>query len=220
MIDRIQEIDALKDRLFKLSVQEIEDLKSTISNVVKENLGLKENIKLLNKEISVLNKEIKQSHIAINELQKDVSQIEKLVGQVQGQPIVPSESEPQMKDLGGILFPIKEVPEKEIELDDDVDQSISFELENVDNSPLWLKDTPSNHLDSILDGMSLNDKMLFVAELFYNDQDQFDMTMDRIDDMATFEEILQYLRGAFPEWNENSDNVYNFYMTVRRKFVK
>jgi hypothetical protein len=38
--------------------------------------------------------------------------------------------------------------------------------------------------------------------------------------MHNLVETVEYLRERFPHWDEESDEVYRFYMTVRRRFNK
>ncbi len=82
----------------------------------------------------------------------------------------------------------------------------------------WETDIPGSKIDDISDAMSLNDRLFFTRELFSGDDEQFMLTIDRINTTTTFKEVLSDMRVAFPEWNEGSDGVYRFYMVVRRKF--
>lgn len=85
--------------------------------------------------------------------------------------------------------------------------------------PAWMTDMPGLKIDSIQEGVSINDRLFFINELFDSDEDQYELTIERIDGMHSLREVLSEMRETFPEWDENSDAVYRFYMTVRRRFV-
>lgn len=84
----------------------------------------------------------------------------------------------------------------------------------------WEVDIPGPYLDDIWDGIGLNDRMLFLNELFCGNDDDFRETLAALNGMGNLVEAAAYVRERFPEWNEESDEVYRFYMTVRRRFVK
>lgn len=84
----------------------------------------------------------------------------------------------------------------------------------------WEVDIPGPYLEDIWDGIGLNDRMLFLNELFSGNDDAFRETLEALNGMGNLVEATAYVRGRFPEWNEESDEVYRFYMTVRRRFVK
>ncbi len=84
--------------------------------------------------------------------------------------------------------------------------------------PEWMKDIPGPKVDNIHMAITLNDKLYFIKELFKGDEDQFRLTIQRLNEMATLKEALEFSRGAFPEWDEESAAVYRFYMILRRRF--
>ena len=67
----------------------------------------------------------------------------------------------------------------------------------------WEYDYPAEYVENLMESMGINDKLEFVKE---------------IDTMPNFKAIVQFFRQAHPEWDENSETVYRFYMHVRRKF--
>ena len=84
----------------------------------------------------------------------------------------------------------------------------------------WEVDIPGSYLEDIWDGIGLNDRLLFLKELFNGDEIDFSETLDVINEMTTLAEAVEYIRGRYPFWDEESDEVYRFYMTVRRRFNK
>ena len=84
---------------------------------------------------------------------------------------------------------------------------------------LWMTDNPGAPVDDVNDAFSLNDRYLLIRSLFDGNEEQFLLTLERINSCSTFNQALADCRLAFPEWNESSDEVYRFYMAVRRKFI-
>ena len=85
-------------------------------------------------------------------------------------------------------------------------------------------DYPASHIDNIYDGIGINDRYEFVRELFnpngnlHEAELLFKRTVDDLNRLSSFKEVLVYTRARFPQWDEYSDEVYRFYMIVRRKF--
>ncbi len=83
----------------------------------------------------------------------------------------------------------------------------------------WEVDIPGSKINDVISAMTLNDRVVFARVLFDDDQEQMDLTLERINETGSFKEVLFDMRAAFPEWDESSDEVYRFYMMVRRLFV-
>ena len=84
-------------------------------------------------------------------------------------------------------------------------------------SQAWMMDLPGTPRSIIIFGISLNDKLCFIKELFNDDTEQYNLSIDKINSMESMDEVLEYTRTAFPDWDESSSVVYRFYMIVRRK---
>ena len=84
----------------------------------------------------------------------------------------------------------------------------------------WEVDIPGAYIDDIWEGIGLNDRMLFLRELFGGDEDGFREAVERLNGMERLVQATEYIRERYPQWNEESDEVYRFYMTVRRRFNK
>jgi hypothetical protein len=112
---------------------------------------------------------------------------------------------------------IKEPEEDEIEFEF-ISESTPILDAAKGRVPEWMKDIPGPKVDNIHMAITLNDKLYFIKELFKGDEDQFRLTIQRLNEMATLKEALEFSRGAFPEWDEESAAVYRFYMILRRRF--
>lgn len=84
----------------------------------------------------------------------------------------------------------------------------------------WEVDYPAPYIGNIAEGIGFNDRILFLKELFEGDEQLFKRTVMRLNEMETFKEAMEYLQAEFPRWNNLSDEVYRFYMNVRRKLRK
>ena len=127
------------------------------------------------------------------------------------------------------LTEVKKGDSEEIE-NIDVDEMFVLEEDNGESnlfipvidrrsimSQAWMMDLPGTPLSNINFGISLNDKLCFIKELFNDDTEQYNLSIDKINSMESMDEVLEYTRTAFPDWDESSSVVYRFYMIVRRK---
>ena len=90
---------------------------------------------------------------------------------------------------------------------------------------MWQK--KNSRLDTfVYKAISFNDRYVFVRELFNasgelsDAENLFKEVLDDINGMDNFKQVVSYIRKRFPQWDEQSDEVYRFYMAVRRKFNK
>ena len=81
----------------------------------------------------------------------------------------------------------------------------------------WRTAIPGTPVKDIRGAIALNDRVLFINHLFGTDPMAFQDTLNQINQMQTFEEAVNYLATSHPEWDFNSNIVYNFMMAVRRK---
>ena len=124
-----------------------------------------------------------------------------------------------------------ELPEVELEFEFELDDEEFEDKEDDDDSVLvldkvrpdwydWEVDIPGHYIDDIREGIGLNDKILFMRELFGGSVEVFNEAIDDLNGMHNLVETVEYLRDRFPHWDEESDEVYRFYMIVRRRFNK
>ena len=81
----------------------------------------------------------------------------------------------------------------------------------------WRKDMPGPEVKDVRSAISLNDRVMFISTLFRDDSMLFQDVINKINAMATLEKAVQYLKENFPEWDMDSELVYRFMMSVRRK---
>ena len=102
-----------------------------------------------------------------------------------------------------------------------IEEEFEIELleEDVDISePEWMLDEPGPSVDNLSEAITLNDKICFINDLFKGDSEQYYLSVQRLNEFAHFKEALEYTRRAFPHWDEESPEVYRFYMILRRRY--
>ena len=76
-------------------------------------------------------------------------------------------------------------------------------------------------LESIMDGISINHKYMFVQELFDGNNDQFTKAISEVEECDTFDNAVELLVQSYAkenEWDMNSDEVKELLKVVFRKF--
>lgn len=81
----------------------------------------------------------------------------------------------------------------------------------------WRKDMPGPEVKDVRSAISLNDRVMFISTLFRDDSMLFQDVINKLNALTTLEKAVQYLKENFPEWDMDSELVYRFMMSVRRK---
>lgn len=81
----------------------------------------------------------------------------------------------------------------------------------------WRKDMPGPEVKDVRSAISLNDRVMFISTLFRDDSMLFQDVINKINALTTLEKAVLYLKENFPEWDMDSELVYRFMMSVRRK---
>lgn len=81
----------------------------------------------------------------------------------------------------------------------------------------WRNDMPGPEVKDVRSAISLNDRVMFISTLFRDDSMLFQDVINKINALTTLEKAVQYLKENFPEWDMDSELVYRFMISVRRK---
>ena len=73
-------------------------------------------------------------------------------------------------------------------------------------------------INSIWDGIGINDRFLFIRELFSNSSARFETTIAALDKLETIHDAVNYLKMNF-KWNK-SEASQKFLVLVKRRFTK
>ncbi|MDD3033191.1 MAG: hypothetical protein PHT25_01225 [Bacteroidales bacterium] len=142
---------------------------------------------------------------------------------VKSEPVFNKEYKQEVVSRPEIAPQPERVPEPVIIPDDEEEFELFFDQgESIlditrGKGPAWMIDIPGPRLADINDGITLNDKILYINDLFNGDDQQYRLSIQRINEMSSIDEVLDYTRNAFPDWDEGSQATYRFYMNVRRK---
>ena len=89
--------------------------------------------------------------------------------------------------------------------------------ETMADSRPWRTDMPGTPVKDVRSAISLNDRIIFINQLFNEDPVRFQEVISRINLMDDLDQVVEYLSVENPEWNFSSELVYRFMMAVRRK---
>ena len=73
-------------------------------------------------------------------------------------------------------------------------------------------------IKDIFSAINLNDKFLFIKELFNNDAALYQSTIEKLNSAGNFNDAVRYLDGNFT-WDFSETMVQNFLELVRRRFL-
>ena len=90
-------------------------------------------------------------------------------------------------------------------------------IDSMTDRQAWRTDMPGTPVKDIRSAISLNDRILFINMLFGQDPMAFQDALTKINQMASLDEVLDFVVNERPEWDLASETVYRFMMAVRRK---
>ncbi len=89
--------------------------------------------------------------------------------------------------------------------------------EKMEQKEAWRTAMPGAAVKDVRSAISLNDRVLFIRELFGGDAGLFQKAVDDINAMGSLDEMVAYVNERHPGWDLDSDIVYRLMMAVRRK---
>ena len=137
---------------------------------------------------------------------------------VEPEPIAEPEPEPIVEEPAP--EPVRETAPVETEEDlpaeamPEVQETI---IDTMMEKQAWRTDMPGSPVKDVRLAISLHERVLFINHLFSEDPMAFQATINRINASETLEQVVDYVKETFPQWNLDSDLVYRFMMAVRRK---
>lgn len=81
----------------------------------------------------------------------------------------------------------------------------------------WRTDMPGTQVKDIRLAISLHERVLFINHLFAENPMVFQATVNKVNASQSLDEVVEYIKETFPQWDLDSDLVYRFMMAVRRK---
>ena len=128
-------------------------------------------------------------------------------------PVVLAEPAPEVTEPLELQTPVSETPvEEPAKLV--VKEAI---IDAMTEKQAWRTDMPGTQVKDVRLAISLHERVLFINHLFSEDPMAFQATVNKVNASASLEEVVDYVKETFPQWNLESDLVYRFMMAVRRK---
>ena len=141
------------------------------------------------------------------------------------EPLAEAASEPMTEDLPEeILLEdhaaeetapiIVAEPEPEVVVKPLVKEAI---IDAMTEKQAWRTDMPGTQVKDVRLAISLHERVLFINHLFSEDPMAFQTTVNKVNASASLDEVVEYVKETFPQWDLDSELVYRFMMAVRRK---
>jgi len=212
-----------------LTSDEVEIVLTRARNVVKE-------LELLESKVSGNNEPTQvvtslESPLRAEEKQVETEKKEDVIPQFAKEEDISNETKPEVNK--------PEIKEESDKKTDDIDDDSDMELLEVDQETKQktlgesvsaqrslndliggdhTEDAYTNRpLKSIREGISLNDRYLFVRELFENSNDKFNETVETLDRAENIQEAVHFLKSNY-KWNK-SETSQKFLSLVKRRFL-
>ena len=163
--------------------------------------------------LSIRDEEIKKLNLAFAELKRAFADVQLNVSKSFIPNITQSPKKAVLAEEPRHPFSNEDV--EEIELFDDKLPILDSARTSLHS---WKTDMPGPKVADIRSAITLNDKLFFIKELFNNDEEQYRLSIERLNEMGTLDEAVDYIRCAFSEWDEESNGVYRFLMVLRRRY--
>jgi len=119
----------------------------------------------------------------------------------------------ELEEISEPVMVQMEEPVAEV-LAEDVPEAI---IDAMTEKQAWRTDMPGSPVKDVRLAISLHERVLFINHLFSEDPMLFQTTINRINASESLEQVVDYVKETFPQWNLESDLVYRFMMAVRRK---
>ena len=128
-------------------------------------------------------------------------------------PVVLAEPAPEVTEPLELQTPVSETPVEE-PAKPVVKEAI---IDAMTEKQAWRTDMPGTQVKDVRLAISLHERVLFINHLFSEDPMAFQATVNKVNASASLDEVVDYVKETFPQWNLESDLVYRFMMAVRRK---
>lgn len=142
----------------------------------------------------------------ISELKQKIENLDNLVNNLQDNEAISFDTKRETTETVKIVEKVKIV------------ETIKKETLSVsDKRQAWYVDLPGAKVSNLHKAIPLNDRLVFISELFYGESEAFDRAIQAFNNMDTFPEAVDYIKTNFPSWDLSSEIVYRIIMLIRRK---
>ena len=124
--------------------------------------------------------------------------------------------EPVVEDLPeSVEEPVEEPVAEVVEEQKPVVQEAIIDV--MTEKQAWRTDMPGTPVKDVRLAISLHERVLFINHLFSENPMAFQTAVNKVNASESLEQVVEYVKETFPQWNLESDLVYRFMMAVRRK---
>lgn len=144
-------------------------------------------------------------------------------GPIVFEPVVESEEEDLPEEIvleePVVEVPVVEEPVAEESVVEEPAKPAGKEaiIDAMTEKQAWRTDMPGTQVKDVRLAISLHERVLFINHLFAEDPMAFQATVNKVNASQSLDEVVEYVKETFPQWNLDSDLVYRFMMAVRRK---
>jgi hypothetical protein len=118
---------------------------------------------------------------------------------------------------------MREIPKPEILLDEKKEEDETFQKERSLNDVISENKSVETNLgnspiSSLRSSIGLNDRFLFIREIFSNNTDKYNMVIDHLDKLETIQQAVDYLKANLTL--QKNDTSLKFVDLLKRRFTK
>ena len=132
--------------------------------------------------------------------------------EIQQEPV--AETQPEPVPEPAVEKQLDPVAEPEVEKKPVVHEAI---IDVMTEKQAWRTAMPGTPVKDVRLAISLHERVLFINHLFSEDPMAFQTAVNKVNASESLEQVVEYVKETYPQWNLESDLVYRFMMAVRRK---
>lgn len=111
---------------------------------------------------------------------------------------------------------IKASPEKEKQKSEEITRSILNDMYQTQQKET-IADRHEKSIESIKKSLTLNQRFMFINNLFEGDAEKFNDAINHIDSTSNYQEAFEYLNSHF-SWDDDQEGLEEFLSLVNKKF--
>lgn len=143
---------------------------------------------------------------------EEVVEPEVVESEIQQEPVAETQPEPVPEPV--VEKQPEPVAEPEVEKKPVVQEAI---IDVMTEKQAWRTAMPGTPVKDVRLAISLHERVLFINHLFSEDPMAFQTAVNKVNASESLEQVVEYVKETYPQWNLESDLVYRFMMAVRRK---
>ena len=132
--------------------------------------------------------------------------------EIQQEPVAETQPEPVPEPV--VEKQPEPVAEPEVEKKPVVQEAI---IDVMTEKQAWRTAMPGTPVKDVRLAISLHERVLFINHLFSEDPMAFQTAVNKVNASESLEQVVEYVKETYPQWDLESDLVYRFMMAVRRK---